>query len=357
MKTKDNGNTFVSNTFLVLVVASVLFISRAYILPFCWACLLTIASWKCYEFVEKKICRGKRTLAALLCTIILAVVLITPLTLIIKQIISEINTVVIPFLHSNDATGAKEPAGLANIPVIGQRLHHLWSEYLAKPQVIQNLNHKFNQFLHSHMPSLLSTFKNIISIIVTHAISIFFFVMSVFFLYRDGQTIGRKIQIAGTNLLGSKWNTYFLKLPRATRAIVNGSVLVGMLIGFLMGICYWILDLPAPVLFGILTAVLAMIPFGITIAVILVSIMLLANGHLYGAIFIIVFGAAVTFLTDNILKPHIIGNSTELPFLMIFIGILGGVETLGMIGLFVGPIIMLLMYTLICELSDKKHLA
>jgi predicted PurR-regulated permease PerM len=130
------------------------------------------------------------------------------------------------------------------------------------------------------------------------------------------------------------------------RATVNGLVLVGLAEGVLLGIGYQFAGVPSAVLWAAATGVLAIIPFGAPLAFGAVALLLLYQGNTAAAIAIVALGAVVLFVADHFVRPTIIGNATKLPFLAVLLGILGGVETLGLIGLFVGPVAMTLFVTL-----------
>ena len=123
-----------------------------------------------------------------------------------------------------------------------------------------------------------------------------------------------------------------------------------------MGICYFLVGFPAPTLTGLITAFVAMIPFVVPAIFAVVSLILVINGSLISGIIVIIWGTIVMFIADNFVKPVLIGGATELPFLAVLFGILGGLELLGLLGLFVGPIIMGLFITLWQELltADKN---
>ncbi|MFZ4076819.1 MAG: AI-2E family transporter, partial [Legionellaceae bacterium] len=167
--------------------------------------------------------------------------------------------------------------------------------------------------------------------------------------YRDGDVLFQTINRMGDNCLGSRWYRYADKLPLALRGTVNGTIVVGLGVGVLMGICYALVNFPAPTLLGFITALAAMIPFVVPLVFLVVSMVLWSNGALLGAIIVVVWGTFVMFVADHFVKPGLIGGAIQLPFLAVLFGILGGVETLGLLGLFVGPIIMVLFITLISE--------
>ena len=110
--------------------------------------------------------------------------------------------------------------------------------------------------------------------------------------------------------------------------------------GFILGVAYVIAGVPHPTLFGLFTAVAAMVPFGAAVAFGIAALVLLVQGSVVSAIVIGVLGMVVTFIADHFVRPVLIGGATRLPFLWVLLGILGGVETWGLLGLFLGPAIM-----------------
>ena len=113
-----------------------------------------------------------------------------------------------------------------------------------------------------------------------------------------------------------------------------------------MGVCYGLVGFPGPTLTGFITAVAAMIPFVVPIVFTIVALILVSQGSIIAAVVVVAWGTFVMFVADHFVKPVLIGGAIRLPFLAVLFGILGGVETLGLLGLFVGPIIMVLFITL-----------
>jgi predicted PurR-regulated permease PerM len=179
------------------------------------------------------------------------------------------------------------------------------------------------------------------------AIDVVFAFLCLFFFYKDGPALLSQTEAIGHHLIGDKrWSLYSTKVPIAIRATVNGLVLVGLAEGLLLGIAYEFANVPSAVLWAAATGVLAIIPFGAPLAFGAVAALLLFGGNTVGAVVIVVWGAIVLFVADHFVRPSMIGNATKLPFLAVLLGILGGVETLGLIGLFVGPVVITLFVTL-----------
>jgi predicted PurR-regulated permease PerM len=137
------------------------------------------------------------------------------------------------------------------------------------------------------------------------------------------------------------------RLAGVTRAVVRGTVLTAIVQGLLLGIAFAVVGLPAPVVFGVIGAVLSIVPFGGTALVwVPAVVVLLARGEYVAAIVLMVAGAIVSSV-DNFLKPLLISGRAFVPTLAVFIGVIGGLAAFGMIGLFLGPVVIALALALI----------
>ena len=139
-----------------------------------------------------------------------------------------------------------------------------------------------------------------------------------------------------------------------TRAVVRGTVLTAIVQGLLLGIAFAVVGLPAPVVFGVLGAVLSVVPFGGTALVWVPAVgVLMIQGSYMQAGVLLAFGVIVSSV-DNFLKPLLISGRTVLPTLAVFIGVLGGLAAFGLIGLFLGPVVIALVLALIEFAKEKR---
>ena len=343
--THNEHNTWPGTIFTLLIIGAVYYISARYVAPLTWSALFAIACWPIYTRLNI-ICGERQSLTSFIMTFLITIAILLPITWLILSVTQEALTAK-KLLFEYNKTGIIMPQWLHSIPIYHDKIAEFWSKYLSKPEFIENSITYLNQY-HQLLNNALQTFG---ATTIYHSVSFFFFIFGVFFFLRDGQYISERINTGGQRLLPGRWKNYMEHLPYAIRSVVNGTILVGMGVGILMGISYVIAGMPIPALFGFFTAILAMIPFGMTLALIIATVILLIKGSIGYAIAILIWGTIVSFLSDHFVKPALIGNSTKLPFMMIFIGILGGVETLGLIGLFIGPVIMVLFYTLIEEMT------
>ncbi len=347
----DNHRDLISILFTIIIVILTMLVGRQFFLPVAWAAVITIVSWPVYVRLEKWV-GNRQVLASTLLTLIITCVVALPLFWIILLIIKE-SHLLINFLIAANTHGENSPLWLEKLPWAGNYLKTMWGDSLGRPQGISTL-------LSSGSIGSLKPFNEFMKKLgfqVAHRGFIFSFVIiCLFFFYKDGNQIRSQINAIGQYCLGQRWYLYAKTVPSSLKATVNGLVLVGIGVGILMGISYAIVGMPAPALLGAVTAILAMVPFGAPIIFAIVALILIAQGHMVMGICLFAWGALIMFIADHFVRPSLIGGAMQLPFLAVLFGILGGVETMGLIGLFLGPAIMVLFVTLWREphLSSKR---
>ena len=167
-----------------------------------------------------------------------------------------------------------------------------------------------------------------------------------FFIIRDGRAIAR-LGAALVPLESDRREELAGRLADVTRAVVRGTVLTSLVQGVLLGVGFALVGLPAPVVFGVTAAVLSVVPFGGTALVwVPALVLLMVQGQYAQAGGILAVGAIVSSV-DNFLKPILISGRSPLPTLAVFIGVLGGLAAFGLIGLFLGPVVIALVLALI----------
>ncbi|MCW5589894.1 MAG: AI-2E family transporter [Legionellales bacterium] len=332
--------------FTLLIITSALFILQRFILPLAWASVIAVVTWPVYRWWWQ-CCRQRDTLAALSLTTVVTLIIVIPISWLLTVIVQE-TQMLANFLMTANKTGLPTPDWLIHVPGISHYLVHAWEKYLAKPQGVSQLISVSHAIM---MPA--SHVLKIIGVEVFHrGVTLGFTILSLFFFYQDGIFLAKGVKNLGAYLLGKRWDLYEHKFPQALKAILSGSVLVGFSVGLFMGVIYAILNLPAPALLGLITAVLSMIPYLVIIAYLIASLILLIQGKLMAMIGLLVIGLLVSFIADHFVRPLLIRSAIRLPFLVVLFGILGGVETMGLIGLFIGPTIMTLVMMVCLEPQD-----
>jgi predicted PurR-regulated permease PerM len=146
-----------------------------------------------------------------------------------------------------------------------------------------------------------------------------------------------------------------------TRAVVYGLLVTALVQGTLAGLGYWVAGLSAPILLGLITTLFAMVPFATPIVWGGAGLWLLFQGEMVAGVGVLLWGALVVSQIDNIVRPLLISANTDIPFLLVLLGVLGGVLAFGLIGLFLGPIVLAVLLAVWREwagqLSAKRPLA
>lgn len=336
----ENHKELLSICLTLGIIVFAVFIIHHFIPSIIWAAIIVIATYPLYKRWQRLFGRHAN-LSALLFTTILGLLLLLPLSWLVSILVKELQ-LFINYLQVINREGGEAPAFISKFPTIGKDLVAYWDKHVSQPGNLRALLTN----LHLSLTPASYYIKQIGINLAHRGFQLSFTLLTLFFFYRDADKLLQQINHVGESCLGSRWYRYANKLPSALRNTVNGTIVVGIGVGILMGLCYFLVNFPAPTLTGFITAFAAMIPFLVPIVFAVVALILLSNGGMISAIVVIIWGTLVMFVADHFVKPMLIGGAIELPFLAVLFGILGGVETLGLLGLFVGPIIMVLFVTL-----------
>ncbi len=160
-----------------------------------------------------------------------------------------------------------------------------------------------------------------------------------FFLLRDGDRL-LALMDAAVPLSETRKQLLFRKFVEVTRATVKGNLLVAMVQGALGGLIFWLLDIPAPILWAVVMAFLSMIPaVGAALVWAPVALYLYAIGAWFEASVLVAYGALIIGLADNVLRPILVGRDTKLPDYIVLFSTMGGIALLGINGFVIGPLI------------------
>ncbi len=165
-------------------------------------------------------------------------------------------------------------------------------------------------------------------------------VFALFFLFRHGVSMLAQFREVATRSLGDVARGYIQSVGVTVRAVVFGIVLTALAQGVLAGMGYWVAGIAAPALWGMMTALISLIPFVGPVVWIGLSLGLLAHGETQAALGLFLWGALVVSWVDNLIRPLVISGPTRIPFLLVFLGVLGGINAFGLIGLFLGPVLL-----------------
>lgn len=306
---------------------------KAFLPALIWAAILAVATWPLYHRIRARWSPGRHdVLLPALFTTAVALLVLVPLAVAAIQLGRE-GQVVYHMVEEARRGGIPVPEWLGRLPY-GPQAAEWWRANLADPAGYSAFAGRLNH------ASLYGYTRELGGQLIHRSVVFGFTLVALFFLYRDGDAIARQMLAAGHRAFGAHGERIARQIVASVHGTVDGLVLVGLGEGVLIGIAYAVAGVPHPTLFGAATAVAAMIPFGAPVVFGIASLLLLAGGSVVAAAAVFVFGFVVVFVADHFVRPVLIGGATKLPFLWVLLGILGGVETWGLLGLFLGPAVM-----------------
>lgn len=170
--------------------------------------------------------------------------------------------------------------------------------------------------------------------------------LTAFFLFRDGDRLLEQLRGILHDLLGNRVQDYFTAVGDTTRAVVYGLLVAAVAQGLMAGLGYWVAGVRAPVFWGAATALVALIPFGAPWVWGSIGLWLVLQGQGGAGIGLLLWGALAVSWIDNLVRPWVISGVAKIPFLLVLFGVLGGLAAFGLIGLFVGPVILAILLAL-----------
>ncbi len=302
-----------------------------FIVPLVWAGILAYVTWPGYRWLLGK-CRGRSTVAALIMTAIVSAAVIAPLVWLAVVVRVELERVYHD-LQALLAGGVQLPPVLLRLPWLGDQLHDLATRAAQDPHALGFELRKITDHSFDQIARIIGGIgRNVVKLLLT--------VVSLFFVFRDGSRVAAELARALEQVLGPRVHSYLLAIGQTVKAVVYGLVLAALVQGVLVGVGYWVAGAPAPVFLAALTTVCGLIPFAAPAIWAGVTAWLLLQGKTVAGIGLLVWGGAIMGWTDHIVRPFLISREARIPFLVVLFGVLGGLAAFGLVGLFVGPVIL-----------------
>jgi predicted PurR-regulated permease PerM len=316
----------------VIVAALAVWIAWEFLTPIAWAAVIAIAEWPLYRRVLNRFA-GRRVLIAIGMAVVTALFIIVPLSLAAVTLAQESQSAMEWLQHVQKA-GLAMPQWLPSLPMVGARASAYWQEHIGNPQAANALLGSLSA------GSVFAWTKSIGGEVARESALFLITLFALITLLARGDTIAAEARDIARHMFGQFGGEFLERILEAIRATVNGTVLVSVAEGGLIGVGYLIAGVPQPLLFTTFTIVFALVPFGAWAAFGLACLILIGTGHILAGALLFGFSAVVMTVGDNVVQPSVIGSAVELPFLLALIGAFGGLSELGLVGLFVGPVIM-----------------
>lgn len=323
---------------LVLIVLAGAYFFHGFVVPVLAALVIAFATWPLYRRLLR-FSGENRTVAATLALLLILAFLIAPIALVARYAVAETQEWVSWVVAAN-RTGASTPEWIATLPWVGDFLAEQWTHYFGHPggfgEVVQLVS---GSNIRNIYLTVVAAGGSAFSLFLT----ILFMLIALFFVYRDGTRFLGQVDLIGERVLPGRWDRISRVVPATISSTVTGMTIIAFGEGIVLGVAYYIAGVPSPVTLGVITGVMALVPGGAPLSMTLVSIYLAASGSPFAGIALFAWGTIELFVVDKTIRPKLVGGPIKLPFLPTIFGLVGGVKTMGFLGLFVGPVLMALL--------------
>lgn len=315
------------------VVGLVGMVIAPFIAPLAWAVILGHAAWPLHRRTIGLV-GDRRTLASLLTTGLVTLALVVPLLWMVVLLQDDLRRV---YDRGQELLAGSTDSlfdQLAQVPWFGPSLHD-WLTSHAPPA--SSVGALLGSWARQGSGLLLAALGNVGRNALKFALAIVF----LFFIFRDGDVMLARARSVLAAMAGRRVDAYFDAAGDTNRAITLSVVLAAVLQGVMAALGYAVVGLSAPILLGFLTALASVLPMlGTSLVWGALAAWLFASGHPWQGIVLATWGLILIHPVDNILRPWIVSNAAKMPFLVAFLGVLGGLATFGFVGVVLGPIIL-----------------
>lgn len=335
---------------LWVMLALALWTAGAFLLPLAFGVILAIALWPLNQrWAGQGAGLRQRLIVPLAITLATGLAFILPLTVALIEVAAQ-GQAVLGWLGRAQTNGVPTPEWLPGLPLVGRKATEWWQLHLQQPDSLSS------GITESALGTVAEWALVTGSEVLSRSLLLLVGLMALFFILRDGEKLGSEARRFAGIQLGPFGERFVGELVVAVRGTVIGTIVVAIAEGALIGAAYAVAGVPHPVFLGFLTAAFAMLPFGAWAVFSVVSIYLAISGQPFAAGLLFTYGAAVMVIGDNFVTPYLVGAKLHLPLLFAFVGVFGGLASFGLVGIFVGPVIMAGLLIVIRELwpSDEE---
>jgi predicted PurR-regulated permease PerM len=329
---------------LIFVSWQLVAIFSPFLQAFFWAAILSFAFYPLHLAIRKRI--GRPVLASLLTTFIVIGVVILPSLFVLINLITQ-TLEIYQYLSRGGLTQIMDTVrNVGGLQASYERLMHY--EWVAA--YLRDIPYRMTRVFGDASTAFFATAtKNTLLIIFNFCVTLFM----IFFMTRDGEKVYKFIYEI-TPFDDKDRRMIFAKMNDTFASVIRGQFLTSLAQGTLTGLTFLFLGLPAPYFIGFVTFVSSLIPvIGASGVWIPFTLYLLIQQEFTKGITLLVVGTLVISLADNFIKPALIGERIKMPPFLLFFGILGGLRLYGMMGMFLGPLLMTLFYVLVTIYRDK----
>ncbi|HEY6070628.1 MAG TPA: AI-2E family transporter [Chthoniobacterales bacterium] len=330
----------IAGIILLTLLGGCFLVLRPFLSALLWAAVLCFSTWPIYKRLLW-IVRGHRTLAALLMSALIFLVVLVPFVVIAAAVSDNVRDLTVATNEWINSGVPAPPHWLGKIPVFGHGAVEHW-QALASDRA--KLIEESKKLIEPLSVALLVIGKVVGSGLVALALSI----LIALFFFRDGESLAQNLDTTIKRIAGDRGHRLLTLAGDTVRGVVYGILGTALVQAIMAGIGFLIAGVPGAGMLALLTFFLSVVPVGPPLIWIPATFWLFHQGQTGWAVFMLVWGIGVSSV-DNVVKPWLISQGSDMPFLLILFGVLGGAFAFGFIGVFLGPTLLAVVYRIITE--------
>jgi predicted PurR-regulated permease PerM len=312
-----------------------------------WAAILVFTTWPVFEWMRDRL-HLRRTGAAAVMVLLTAVLTVLPLAVAVPGGTDDVARLRTTIANLMDAGLPSSPHWLFAIPLVGPTAAEYWNSWAADLGVMADFFRPyFGLIAENGLGLLLGVAGGVLQFVLALFIGFFFW------LYGDHLAV--HLSAVLRRVAGDHAERLITVTGQVVRGTVYGILGTAIVQGILTAFGLWLTGVPRPVLLGAIAGFLSVLPIGAPLIWIPSALWLLTSGHTGWGIFLGVYGVLAISGSDNVIRPYFISRGAQLPFLLTLLGVLGGALAFGLLGIFLGPVLLGVGFTLFVEFARVEE--
>lgn len=314
---------------------------RPFLSALLWGAILVFTTWPVCEWLRRRL-RLPAGAAAGVMVALTAVLLVLPLALAAPNSAADVTHLRAAIESALRGGLPTAPHWLFDLPLLGPYLGALWNRWAADVSVM----------LEAFRPYFGILVETGVSLLLGIANGVLMFILALFiafFFYLYGDPLALWLRLILHRVAGVQAERLISVAGATVRGVVYGILGTAVVQGILTAFGLWLTGVPRPVLLGAVAGFLSVLPIGAPLVWIPSAIWLMTSGHLGWGIFLGTYGVVAISGADHLIRPWFIARGARLPFVLTVLGVLGGALAFGLLGVFLGPVLLAVGFTLVAE--------
>jgi predicted PurR-regulated permease PerM len=312
-----------------------------------WALIIVFSTWPLFARLARAL-GGRKAAAAGVMTLLATAVVIAPLAIMVMSLTDSVTSYAALVRHWLEVGPPGPPSWVDELPLVGARLHDRW-------QLVATDGASFTAALTPHLGWARDQLLSISASLGGGIARLLLSLVIAFFFYCYGATLATRLDTGLKRVAGPRGRHLAAIVGGTVRGVVYGILGTNLMQAVLAAIGFALAGVPGAVLLGLLCFFLTLIPFAANLIWVPAVIWLVAGGDVGWAIFLAVWNFLVFGPFETLMRAYLVGRTSDLPMILLLLGMFGGLAMFGLLGLLIGPTLLALGYALINEWSREAE--